>query len=120
MTAHRTDARELPACFGEFAVLMEARAAEGQREYGDRSLERAPGDLADEIVEELVDVAKWSALTFGRVEQLRDRLEVADRALAFVRRLRRDLVDGRTGFSVEWLDDQLRELDLHTPEECQP
>lgn len=61
-----------------FAALVQARLERGATDYGDRSLEKPPATLADEIAEELADVCGWSVVLYTRVQALRERLALLE------------------------------------------
>ena len=114
------DAPGIPKPIENFLELCRARAEQGGMEYGGRSFSRSPADLADEIVEELADIAVWSGILHARVDRMRETFAAADQAFAFVRALRRDLVDGRTSFTAEWIGERLAELQLLNTEVTAP
>lgn len=114
------EAPTIPKPLSDFLDLCRARAEQGGIEYGGRSFGRSPTDLADEIVEELADIAVWSGILHARVDRMRETFAAADRAFAFVRAIRADLVDGRMGFSADWLRERLAELELLDAEVTAP
>lgn len=63
----------------DFVRRATVRLRRGAVEYGNRSLSAAPTRLADELLEELEDVAAWASILHGRIRQLRDRLEKLER-----------------------------------------
>jgi hypothetical protein len=54
----------------EFVEEMEARLAQGYKEYGDASFGRDPSELKQEIEEEILDWAVWSYILWTRVRKL--------------------------------------------------
>jgi hypothetical protein len=58
-----------------FARSVAARLAAGARVYHDQSFSRPPTELADEIAEELLDVAGWAFILWTRVRQIRARVD---------------------------------------------
>ena len=64
----------------EFVERLRQRWARGAREYGDRSFTRPLPETAEQILEEIEDVAGWSLIAW---QQVRERLQhVEDRAAA--------------------------------------
>lgn len=64
----------------QFMARVRERLAQGEREYEGRSFERPAHELAEEIEQELEDVAAWSYIAWTRVRRLRaalDRLEAS-------------------------------------------
>ncbi len=57
-----------------FSARVRERLEAGRTEYGDTSFERPPGELLEEIQQELCDVCGWSFILFERLERLRRRL----------------------------------------------
>jgi len=47
----------------------------GALTYGDTSFERPPGQLLEEIEQELLDQAGWSFIMWCRLEEVRERLK---------------------------------------------
>jgi hypothetical protein len=67
--------RRVPANVrGEWAAFVGAvggRLAAGQRVYGDASLDASPVTLANEIEDEVLDLAGWGFLLWRRLRALR-------------------------------------------------
>ena len=61
--------------FDTFAAMVAERLEQGRRQYGDRSFELPPSELASEIEEELADVCGWAFVLWTRVRRLRARLD---------------------------------------------
>jgi len=57
--------------FHDFVLAVASRLRAGEREYGDRSFALPAARLADEIVEELEDVAGWAFILWCRLRKLR-------------------------------------------------
>ena len=72
------EAPTIPKPLSDFLDLCRARAEQGGIEYGGRSFGRSPTDLADEIVEELADIAVWSGILHARVDRMRETFAAAD------------------------------------------
>lgn len=62
---------DLAPTFVDFVDRLRARLAQGRRDYGDESLDRAPAELLAEIEQELLDVAGWSVVLLHRIARLR-------------------------------------------------
>jgi hypothetical protein len=60
--------------FEEFTTRVLARLDKGRQAYGDRSFDRAPGELLAEIREELEDVCGWSFVLWCRLADLEQAL----------------------------------------------
>jgi hypothetical protein len=56
--------------FANFVDDMLDRMDLGEEEYGDRSFSNDPLILANEIQEELLDVANWAFIMHNRIENL--------------------------------------------------
>jgi hypothetical protein len=67
---------DLPAFspFADFVSAVAARLEKGREAYGNRSFSRSPGELVDEIEEELLDVCAWSFILFSRLHELEQHL----------------------------------------------
>jgi hypothetical protein len=63
-----------------FVERLRARLQAGARTYGDSSFTRPAGELVDEVMQELEDVAGWSLILWSRVARLRERVERLDAA----------------------------------------
>ncbi|MFH2001840.1 MAG: hypothetical protein ABIK28_19310, partial [Planctomycetota bacterium] len=59
----------------EFTTAITARLEAGRREYGNSSFTRPLPELADEVMEELLDVCGWSYLIWLRVGGIKRRIE---------------------------------------------
>lgn len=60
--------------FPIFAEAIYARLDGGRRNYGDSSFEQPPARLAEEIRQELLDVAGWAFIMWERINELEQRL----------------------------------------------
>lgn len=49
--------------------MVEARLEAGRREYGDKSYDRPPEELLQEIREEIADMVGWSRVLVGSYKQ---------------------------------------------------
>lgn len=58
--------------FPDFIEQVRTRLEMGAVEYGSRSLQRTPVELAGEIEEELADICGWAFLLWLRVRTLTD------------------------------------------------
>lgn len=58
-----------------FAERVRARLDASRAAYGDRSFERPPAELLDELQQEALDLAGWGFILFERIERLRTRVE---------------------------------------------
>jgi hypothetical protein len=56
--------------FANFVDDMLDRMDVGEEEYGDRSFSKDPLILANEIQEELLDIANWAFIMHNRIENL--------------------------------------------------
>lgn len=56
-----------------YIAAVRWRLAQGEQEYGD-SKARPPEELANEIMQELEDVAGWACLLWSRLRRIRDEL----------------------------------------------
>ncbi len=72
-----------------FLAELNKRLDAGAKEYGDRSFQRAPGDLLGELEQECLDLAGWGFCLFTRVRSLKERAAIAD---PFALELRRRFV----------------------------
>jgi len=54
------------AQFWRFQRTIKDRLRKGARDYGDRSFDRPPAELLDEIMEEIADIPGWGAILFSR------------------------------------------------------
>ncbi|HLV22998.1 MAG TPA: hypothetical protein VKZ49_19045 [Polyangiaceae bacterium] len=61
-----------------FRRAVRRRLERGARDYGDRSFARPLPTIADEIEQELLDVAGWAFVAYCRVRALRDRMQAAE------------------------------------------
>lgn len=59
-----------------FTRAVAARLESGAAQYGNRSFDRPPGELAGEIEEELLDVCAWSFILWCRLRALRGKVGV--------------------------------------------
>jgi hypothetical protein len=59
----------------EFASKVASRLEKGRQTYGGWSFSRSPGQLLDEVEEEILDVCGWSYILWTRLRTLRQRLE---------------------------------------------
>jgi len=64
---------ELPE-FDAFIAALRPRLYVGAQTYGDASFERALPETADEIMQELLDVAGWAWIAWVRLKRVRDRI----------------------------------------------
>ncbi len=53
-----------------FLNLVRARLEKGWEEYGDKSFQRDPKELLNEIKEELADVCGWAGILYARICEL--------------------------------------------------
>ncbi len=60
--------------FTALSDRVAARLEKGRETYGDRSFDRPPDELVDEVEEELLDVAGWGFILWCRMESLRARI----------------------------------------------
>jgi hypothetical protein len=65
---------DLNAALDTFVGKLRARLQAGAKEYGDRSFQRPPGELVEEVQQELEDVCGWGLLLWLRLEGMRERL----------------------------------------------
>lgn len=65
----------------EFLNRLESRLEAGARDYGNASLERPFPETAEEILDELLDVAGWSYVAWVRMRTRLQRLEIAAREI---------------------------------------
>jgi hypothetical protein len=54
----------------EFVSEIRDRLEQGRRDYGDQSFLRNPGELAEEIRQELADVAGWAFILWSRLRRI--------------------------------------------------
>jgi hypothetical protein len=66
------------ARFPEFTQAVQRRLDAGRGSYGDRSFERPPAALLDELQQEALDLAGWGYVLFERIERLKTTLNRAD------------------------------------------
>lgn len=59
-----------------YIAELEKRMKKGAAEYGDKSWSRDPIALLSEIQEELADVAGWAGILWGRMQRMKDALNV--------------------------------------------
>ncbi len=57
-----------------FSARVRKRLEAGRAAYGDKSFERPPGELLEELQCEALDLAGWGFILFERIERLRRRL----------------------------------------------
>lgn len=65
-----------------FFNRVEERLAEGAIEYGDKSIHRPSPELIEEVKQELLDQAAWSAIQCARLDRLLPLLEEIERRAA--------------------------------------
>lgn len=53
----------------EFLQLLEARLAQGEREYGNKSFNRTFTDLRNELLQEYLDVAGWAYISWRKAKE---------------------------------------------------
>ncbi len=58
-----------------FTEEVLSRLHVGAREYGDESFHRNPGELCEEVLQELDDVMGWGFVLWCRVKRLQERLK---------------------------------------------
>jgi len=63
-----------PDRFPAFVAKVQDRLHMGAEAYGDRSFERPPAEIVEEIQEELEDVCGWSYCLWLRLEEIKQRL----------------------------------------------
>jgi len=68
-------AKALENKWGPFIKNVFSRLEMGALTYGDTSFERPPGQLLEEIEQELLDQAGWSFIMWCRLEEVRERLK---------------------------------------------
>lgn len=57
----------------EFLAQLEARLAQGEREYGNKSFHRSFAQLREELLQEYLDVAGWAYISWRKAKmQLAD------------------------------------------------
>lgn len=61
--------------FPEFVKRLEQRMEQGFKEYGDKSFDRSPKELLEEIEEELLDICGWSVVLYKRIKDLQKKME---------------------------------------------
>ncbi len=61
--------------FPEFIKILEKRMEQGFKEYGDKSFERAPKELLNEIEEEVVDICGWGLILYTKLQALQKKVE---------------------------------------------
>ncbi len=57
-----------------FVAALVERLDHGAREYGQRSFQREPADLAGELEQEALDIAGWGYILWCRIRALKERL----------------------------------------------
>ena len=60
--------------FDEFVSKLNARMADGFKEYGDKSFDRPLLALINEIEEELLDICGWGMITYSRIQDIKDKI----------------------------------------------
>lgn len=59
----------------EFLAQLEARLAQGEREYGNKSFHKSFAQLRDELLQEYLDVAGWAYISWRKAKIQLDRVE---------------------------------------------
>jgi hypothetical protein len=52
----------------EFLAQLEARLAQGEREYGNKSFHKSFAQLRDELLQEYLDVAGWAYISWRKAK----------------------------------------------------
>ena len=71
---------KIQADWERFAAKVHARLVQGERIYGDASLEKCNLNLVDEIQQELEDIAGWGVLLWIRLERIKTLAKQLDEA----------------------------------------
>lgn len=53
----------------DFLRQLSARLEKGEREYGNKSFERSFDDLADELLQEYLDIAGWAYIQWAKARK---------------------------------------------------
>lgn len=61
--------------FERFIRAVQGRLDKGRAQYGNRSFDRTPGELVDEIGEELLDLCGWSYVLWTRLQRVQGVVE---------------------------------------------
>jgi len=60
----------------DFVSQLAARLEKGAHEYGNKSFDRPFGDIADEILQEYLDIAGWSYVMWAKTRARLSELEM--------------------------------------------
>jgi len=64
--------------FPQFVALIKKRLKAGADAYGDQSFSRNPLELAEEIQQEILDIAGWGWILYHRLQQVKKALRDAE------------------------------------------
>ena len=59
----------------EFSEAVQKKLQAGFEEHSDWSFARTPEDLADEVIEEMLDICGWTLILYVRMKNLKRHIE---------------------------------------------
>jgi len=61
--------------FLEFVNLLNEKMEKGFQEYGDKSFDRDPVELINELEQEVIDISGWGMILYSRLEDMKKKAE---------------------------------------------